>query len=410
MNGVLLTIVGMVVGKQGVTLYTDSGSELQLSNEGWRTKDIVQSIAIPLAVEGSAPLNLSDFSLGKKLEEMTGGEVKVVGTDPTIGGADYKVVAKDGTEIAGKQIETQLERAVFGKGAKGFAAFMRFYGDISRKHSAEDLLTFMQRGKMHIADDGTIIAYKSLNTKDKHFVDVHTGKVLQDVGTRVEMDEKDVDPDRGQDCSYGLHIATNSYIPNFGGDVLVLVKIRPQDVIAVPTYDNTKMRVCRYDIVIQVPPAIERKVRSGSALDEFDEGRAFLARIIAGDHAPIARVVRVDKNGNAKGEALKKPIVPEVNEVRDLNNVAPRREAVKPKEVNELVNAAITGNLATALNSAVEDTKPVPQVTANADYQTKFQNAVDLFKSGKSIRDIAKVLRMDRESLGKKLRAMGLLK
>lgn len=421
MKGVQLTVVGMVVGKTGVTLYLDNGSEMHLASDGWRTKDIVEQIAIPLAVEGSAPLNLGEFSLAQKIEELTGGAVRLEGDDPALGKGDFALVAGDKKIENASKIHTQLERAIFGKGEKGFAAFMKFYGELERAHSAEDLLTFMEKGKMHIADDGSIVAFKSLSRKNDGFVDTHTRSVKQNVGTRVEMDEKEVDPDREQDCSYGLHIATHHYIRDFSGDGLFLVKIRPQDVIAVPRYNTTKMRVCRYDVVAQLSKSAETHVRGGQSLETHEAGQMELARVIAGDHAPITEIVRTGKNGRGERIALETPIVSDRNEVRSFNHNAPQAGTVRPKEVNKLVNAAITGDLVTALNSAVETAQktktskkakaaPVKQVAANAPYTDKFKNAVELFKAGKSIRDIAKMLKMDRESLGKKLRVMGLLK
>ena len=110
----------------------------------------------------------------------------------------------------------------------------------------------MEHSDLPITAEGNILGYKYLNYfKDSKniFVDCHTEKIQQKVGSVVKMDIKAVDPNRAVDCSYGLHVASYDYLKDFGGDILALVLVRPEDIISVPESDTAKIRVCKYQIL-----------------------------------------------------------------------------------------------------------------------------------------------------------------
>jgi hypothetical protein len=72
------------------------------------------------------------------------------------------------------------------------------------------------------------------------------------VGTIVEMERHEVDDNKDQTCSTGLHFCGMSYLPHFGGgdSRTVIVKINPADVVSIPTdYNNAKGRACRYEVI-----------------------------------------------------------------------------------------------------------------------------------------------------------------
>jgi DNA-binding transcriptional regulator/RsmH inhibitor MraZ len=82
-------------------------------------------------------------------------------------------------------------------------------------------------------------------------MDLQTGKFDNHPGKTPKMDRKDVDPDRNQTCSRGLHVAAYIYAKDFyGNGHLLEVKVNPKDVVAVPPdYNAQKMRVCEYFVV-----------------------------------------------------------------------------------------------------------------------------------------------------------------
>ena len=173
----------------------------------------------------------------------------------------------------------------------GMENFMRRAGMIKRGHSVEDLLKFIQKGELPIADDGCVLVYKLLNRTSVagEFVDCHSGRVKQRVGSRVHMAESMVDARRSQDCSNGLHVARRDYLRAFGGNVCVLAKLAPEDVIAVPQYDARKLRAKGYHIIAELTEDDRRRV----CQDEPMEDQVLLGNCIAGNHVGILEYVEI---------------------------------------------------------------------------------------------------------------------
>lgn len=200
-------------------------------------------------------------------------------------------------------IKSQFTRAAKLGSTIGVENFLRRIGAVihDRKHSVEDLLKFMERGDLPIADDGSILIYKILRTSAFHqkkdvFVDCHTGNVEQWVGAYVCMDKELVDPDRRNECSNGLHVARRGYIGNFSGNVCVLAKLAPEDVIAVPSYDANKMRVCGYHIIMQLSQEQYDNLKRNKPITDTEEGKQLLARALAGDHIGMTHEVKITQH------------------------------------------------------------------------------------------------------------------
>ena len=176
----------------------------------------------------------------------------------------------------------------------GMENFMRRAGLIKRGHSVEDLLKFIQKGELPIADDGCVLVYKLLNRTEVEgeFVDCHSGRVKQRVGSRVHMAEHMVDPNRGQDCSNGLHVARRDYLRSFGGNVCVLAKLAPEDVIAVPQYDARKLRAKGYHIIAELTDSDRRRVCQDMPMED----QVLLGNAIAGNHAGITEYVEITES------------------------------------------------------------------------------------------------------------------
>ena len=227
-------------------------------------------------------------------------------------------VTKTNKVIPGmERIKSQFDGAVKSGSVKGMEIFLERLGRVieKRNHSIEDLLRFMERGDLPVADDGSIVIYKKLYRRDGHYVDPHTQKVKQKIGSFVHMDEKLVDPNRRNECSNGLHVGRRGYMGSFNGDVLVLAKVRPEDVIAVPDYDANKMRVCGYHIIFELDKAQYQAINSNRPISDAEGGSELLSRAIAGDHVGVLEHVRI---GAAKGESL------------EITEKAPKKEPAKP--------------------------------------------------------------------------------
>jgi hypothetical protein len=112
------------------------------------------------------------------------------------------------------------------------------------------LYKFLEVGGIPINDKGNILTYKKIR---KDWTDIYTGTIDNSVGNIVSVPRNEVDEDPEQTCSYGLHVCSYEYLPNFGisrGDRVVICEVEPNDVVAIPKdYNFTKMRVCKYKVI-----------------------------------------------------------------------------------------------------------------------------------------------------------------
>lgn len=227
----------------------------------------------------------------KSIQEIMNGATQELREDETI------VSQVGGTFIPGmEKLSSHFHHSLTKMGStQGIIRFLHRVGAVikDRQHSIEDLLTFMEKADLPIADDGSIIIYKGLNhyqgnSNSYLFVDSHTGKVIQQVGTLVHMEPESVDEDRRMDCSAGLHVARKGYLSNFRTDVITLCKVHPEDVIAVPKYDPSKMRVCAYRILFVLPAEDAAAVRASQPMKTGSLGSKMLAAAIRGSHTGIS--------------------------------------------------------------------------------------------------------------------------
>ena len=204
-------------------------------------------------------------------------------------------VMPDNTVIPGcEQLAVQAQAVSEGIGSgTGMQNFLRRAGMIRRGHSVEDLLKFIQKGELPLADDGCVLVYKLLRktSVEGTFVDCHSGNVKQRVGSFVHMDETLVDANRRQDCSNGLHVARRDYLQNFSGDVCVLAKLAPEDVIAVPQYDARKLRAKGYHIIAELTDSDRQRVCSNKPMED----QVLIGNAIAGNHVGILEHVEITK-------------------------------------------------------------------------------------------------------------------
>ena len=194
-------------------------------------------------------------------------------------------ITKDNEPVVGiEKLTKHFSHAMKTGNPIGLTNLIKRLGKIKRNHTVEDVLKFLEDSDLPIADNGDIIAYKLLDREGDHFVDCHTHKIKQHVGSYVFMNEKLVDPDRSTECSCGLHIARRDYLGSFGGDVCVLVYVRPEDIIAVPHGDTRKVRVCAYHIIAELSPKLKELVMSDKPMTSEPEGEELLRKAIVGDY------------------------------------------------------------------------------------------------------------------------------
>lgn len=283
-------------------------------------------------------------------------------TDTIVAVVDNKVVA--GVE----KIKTQFGHALKGS-TKGMENFLKRVASVKRSHSVEDLLKFLERGDLPIADDGSILIYKVLKLKGDEkspnggctYVDCHSGNVTQFIGAFVCMSEDLVDHNRRNECSNGLHVARRGYVKSFSGDVCVLAKLAPEDVIAVPQYDANKMRVCGYHILAELSAKQYGHLNRNEPITHDPDGAKLLAKAMAGDHIRRTHEVRIHaaQGGGLRIRPLDASEVPEVGVSEDA-----------PTTVTALVNPE---------DKIVEAPVSAKEVIQQVEQVSKKQQAKDLY-------------------------------
>ena len=115
------------------------------------------------------------------------------------------------------------------------------------KRAVDELLGFLEACSLPITEDGHFLAYKRVRD---NYLDCHSQTLNNSVGRVLSMERNMVDEDKNNTCSYGLHFCSYDYLKSFSGERIVVLKINPADVVAIPAdYNNSKGRTCRYEVV-----------------------------------------------------------------------------------------------------------------------------------------------------------------
>jgi hypothetical protein len=474
-----LRILGAITSNSGVTLYLEDGSELNLPKDTQRTKEILDDMVEALNRKEYVEIDTSTFSIEKTIEEKTNGVVKFVrgrlsqlkamfggkAEEPKMTTVVLGVVKPSadpvapinhtpvGTPVApvvqhhyepeelhavvndkvipGVEALTPYMDAINnGEDAIGFQKFMERIATVidKRSHSIQELLNFMRNGDLPIADDGSIVAYKVLQSAPNGFVDCHSKKVTQKLGSFVQMDEKLVDPNRRNECSTGLHIARRAYLSGFGGDIITLVKVAPEDVIAVPPGEPNKMRAKGYHIVAVLPAEVHPTLRQNKPMTGNEKASKLLADVVKGNHTPILEYVNIGAAMGGKvtvtpvegARKLPRAAVGTSGELKALDDrpVSPAEAPVEVsiKELRKRVSeAAATGDLSAAINAPaapakskkaskpkVEKKATAPKPVAEASkLPDNHVTALEMRKQGLSNREIERQLHICRKTLKK---------
>lgn len=160
-------------------------------------------------------------------------------------------VTYKGKPIHGLLAQRILQLAREGFDAQPLLCFLDNLMDNPSNRAINELYGFLEASKLPITDDGHFLAYKSVNSD---FKDHYTGKMDNSVGAVVEMPRNSVDEDKDRTCSHGLHFAAHEYASGFRANgKMIVLKINPRDVVAIPSdYNNQKGRCCRYEVVEEV--------------------------------------------------------------------------------------------------------------------------------------------------------------
>lgn len=251
--------IAYIVKETGIVLFKD-GKTFTADKTFWSYDLIVDKIREKnfdgiealFSAQGAAK-SISD-SIEKSLPVDERETVKIVDGNVFVGGRQiYGNISKRIIEMAKNKFDI-----------KPLSNFLiRLLKNPSRSATLE-LYNFMEKANVTIDEDGYIIAYK----KVRHdYFDIHSNTVNYAIGNIVEMSRNEVDDNRNNLCSDGLHFCSFSYLSKFGSssgragsDRILIVKIDPADVVSIPSdYNDAKARTCKMEVIGEVPSEKEDK-------------------------------------------------------------------------------------------------------------------------------------------------------
>lgn len=163
---------------------------------------------------------------------------------------------------AGQPLDTSLTRKILEfkhagdeRLAQPLLSFLDKVMDNPSRRAVQGLYDWVSASGMPIHPDGDILAWKIVRDD---YLDYHSGTLDHTPGNVVELPRNQCDEDPDQTCSFGIHFCSFAYLPKyFSGDAtrrIMLVKINPRDVVAIPRdYGTAKGRCCRMEVLEQVP-------------------------------------------------------------------------------------------------------------------------------------------------------------
>ena len=245
------TLIGRFVSKEAITLIF-SNDTISIDKSNPKFAEIFQ-----LCKEGKYADAAGLATIKQQVNQtFQGTGIEVVGGE----------VLYNGTALHNTICQRILDILHDGLDATGLVKFLENLMKNPSFTAVQELYLFLECNKIPITEDGHFLAWKKIRNDWK---DIYSGTIDYSVGAKPEMPRNQVDENRERTCSNGLHVAGWDYLPHFGRndnfDRVVIVKVNPADVVAVPSdYNNAKMRVSKMEVLREYT---DRKVEA----DEFSD-------------------------------------------------------------------------------------------------------------------------------------------
>jgi len=212
------------------------------------------------------------LSIEKRVENMTSGNITIV---------DGRLFYR-GNELHGAVSAKLL--ALLKQGGKDASPLLNFIERIMNNPSANsvnELYTFLSYKDLPITPAGKFLAYKGVKndfyskSANKQTVVIEgkvndKGEIFNGVGESIRVARNQVDDNKDNHCSFGLHAGSYDYANDWAGNNgrLLVVEIDPVDAVSVPTDCNfQKLRTCAYKVIADITASrreIPEAVYSGS--------------------------------------------------------------------------------------------------------------------------------------------------
>lgn len=142
-----------------------------------------------------------------------------------------------------------------------------------------ELYDFLEANNLPITEDGHFLAYKTIRDNYK---DHHSNSMDNSVGKVIAMSRANVNANRNETCSTGLHFCQSGYLDTMPHGRTVIVKINPADVVSIPSdYKQMKGRACRYLILAEI-------AKGDNVRDALNKA-AITTKAVLKQHAPKSK-------------------------------------------------------------------------------------------------------------------------
>lgn len=248
-SGVPTSVVAIVDNKQ----YTADSSHVN-----WAT--ILETIR-----KDDADGLMNAIDIKRSFENYVVGNVRVVGGE----------VFYDNTRLGGVVVDRIFDFMANKLPVEPIMLFINKLFQNPSSRAVNELYTFLEHKNMPITSEGNFRAYKGLRS-DFYSITagnlslvqgkVQDGCIYNGVGETIECIRHQVDDNKDNTCSYGLHAGSLEYASGFAQGKMVIVEINPADVVSIPSdCDGQKLRTCKYKVVEEyVAPLDNTYVKTSS--------------------------------------------------------------------------------------------------------------------------------------------------
>jgi len=199
------------------------------------------------------------------------GKIKIIGNE----------VFYDKLRIGGVIVDRLLNFIGEGLPATPIVRFIENLYSNPSQRAVTELYSFLEHKNLPVTAAGNFLAYKGLKAD---FYSITNGKltliqgmsdsngyIFNGVGETVECVRNQVDDNKENHCSTGIHAGSLEYATNFAGQngVVVIVEINPKDVVSIPSdCDCQKLRTCKYTVVGRYEGALDSTYNTQYSSDD----------------------------------------------------------------------------------------------------------------------------------------------
>jgi hypothetical protein len=204
--------------------------------------------------------------------------------DNYVSNAGDRALVKDGqVYLDGKAVHSTVTQRIMDFISAGLpiSSLLKFLERVSANPSftaQQELFDFLQNKKLPLTEDGCFIAYKAVGPD---WMDKYEHKYRNKPGDKPSMPRCEVDDDRTNECSRGLHVGTIEYVYTYGnpgsGDHIIVVKVDPADVVAVPKdYNFQKLRTWTYEVMNEFEGELPGHLYNNTVDQALDDDESWL--------------------------------------------------------------------------------------------------------------------------------------